>query len=187
MRSAAFIAVVLALAGCGSDSGSKQSASTNRKADCAPLTGAALTPQTSSAQENRATAYLTTVGLDTIECSDRVAFGFEPTKAGPGYQVSYESADRAKVEDGSGKPVKIAGSAFLVVRLTPAMTAHLSGDKVDPTYTGPRRITPEGFSFVRQVVKTGDFEAVVTWVIGLDGKRPFKTTASKSRLLIEIG
>jgi hypothetical protein len=41
-------------------------------------------------------------------------------------------------------------------------------------------------SFVKEIVKTGDFEAQVTWVIGLDQKRPFKTAASDAGLEIDI-
>jgi hypothetical protein len=36
------------------------------------------------------------------------------------------------------------------------------------------------------VVKTGDFESVVTWVIGLDEKVPFRTNASDSQLVVEL-
>jgi hypothetical protein len=36
-------------------------------------------------------------------------------------------------------------------------------------------------------VKSGDFEAVVTWVIGLSGQRPFTTTVTDSRLVVTIG
>ena len=131
--------------------------------------------------------YMTDLKLEASKCSDRVVFTFEQAKPGPGFEVSYQPADRAKVEDGSGNAVKINGSAFLVVRLTPAMTAHIIGDKVEPTYTGPRRITPQGSRHVQEVVKTGDFEGVVTWVIGLDGKRPFTTNASESQLVVELG
>ena len=42
-----------------------------------------------------------------------------------------------------------------------------------PTYTERERITATGTNHVTEVVETGDFEAVVTWVIGLDTKRPF--------------
>jgi hypothetical protein len=35
-------------------------------------------------------------------------------------------------------------------------------------------------------VKTGDFEGMVTWVIGLDEKLPFSTTTTQSQLVIEI-
>ena len=77
------------------------------------------------------------------------------------------------------------GVAFLVVRLYPAMTAKIDGDKVTKTYTGPNRIKSED-SFVREVVKTGDFEGYVTWAIGLDQKRAFATKASESQLVVEL-
>ena len=131
--------------------------------------------------------FMTDLKLETSKCSDRVVFTFEKATPGPGFEVSYQPADRAKVEDGSGNVLEIGGSAFLVVRITPAMTAHITGDKVEPTYTGPRRITPEGFGHVREVVKTGDFESVVTWVIGVDEKRPFTTNASETQLVVELG
>ena len=71
----------------------------------------------------------------------------------------------------------------------PAATADLSGAKLERTYTGPRRIQPAGMHFVREIVKTGDFEAVLTWAIGLSERRPFMVTSSGSppRLTIELG
>lgn len=181
------------LAGCGSGNASEQgepssSSSTKNPAECVPLTDAALTPRASPAIQNRETTYLSDVRLETNRCSERVIFEFEKgSPPGPGFNISYQPAESAKIEDGSGNQIEIDGSAFLVVRLMPAMTARISGEKVEPTYTGPRRITPEGFSFVRQVVKTGDFEAQITWVIGLDKQRPFATNASESQLVVEFG
>ena len=154
---------------------------------CEPLAGAGTSAQLSPALADRATKYLTNVIAYTDRCGDRITFDFKKSgPPGPGFKISYEPAASAKVEDGSGKPIEIEGSTFLVVRLMPAMTAEISGDNVEPTYTGPRRIRPEGFSFVLNVVKTGDFESVVTWVIGLEEKRPFKATASSTQLIVDI-
>lgn len=190
-RLAVVVVLVLALAGCGSDNesaanenGSTPSATT---ADCPPLADAGLTPRISPAVQNRETMFLTGVSPETDECTDRVVFTFKEQASGPGFDVSYKPASAAKVEDGSGNPVEIEGSAFLVVRIAPAMTAEISGEDVKPTYTGPRRFAPEGFSFIREVVKTGDFEGIVTWVIGLDQKQPFTTSATDSHLVVEIG
>jgi hypothetical protein len=36
-------------------------------------------------------------------------------------------------------------------------------------------------------VKTGDFEAAVTWVIGLDDERPFTVSRSRTQLSVDIG
>ena len=144
-------------------------------------------PRVSPAIEARETMYLTDVNLFGLDCLDRVQFAFREAAPGPGYDISYQPGETAKKQDGSGNPVEIDGSAFLVVRLTPAMGAEIVGEQVKPTYTGPGRITPDGMSFVRDVVKTGDFEAQVTWVIGLDEERPFTATASPSELVVELG
>lgn len=193
VRAAVAIATVLLLAGCGGGNGSREQAEpaatgTVTAPDCPPLPGAALTPRLSPAGEQRETMFLTDVSVEALDCADRVSFEFKESAPGPGFEVSYKPERVAKFEDGSGNPVAVAGAAFLVVRLTPAMTAEISGEDVTPTYTGPREIAPSTDAhFLRDVVKTGDFEGVVTWAIGVDKKRPFRTTASESQLIIEIG
>ena len=66
------------------------------------------------------------------------------------------------------------------------MTAKIDGDQVTKTYTGPKRITARRATSVEESSRPGDFESVVTWVIGLDEKRPFTTNASESQLVIQI-
>ena len=64
----------------------------------------------------------------------------------------------------------------------------LSGVELVRTYMGPRRVAaPEDAHFVREAVKSGDFEAVLTWVVGLEGRRPFAVTASASRVVVTVG
>ena len=46
------------------------------------------------------------------------------------------------VESGSGRPVKVAGTAFLVVRFSPASGADLSGKTMRIVYKGPARLKP---------------------------------------------
>jgi len=190
-RLVAFALLAFALAGCGSKSSDEQPATTNptstttasTTASCQPLAGASLNPKKGPAQMNPVTVYLTDVSIEQKTCSDQVVFGFEDGH-GPGYDVSYQPATTAKVEDASGNPVEIAGDAFLVVKLTPVMTAKIDGDQVTKTYTGPKRLA--GADPITEVVKTGDFESVVTWVIGLDQKRSFTTSTSGSKLVVEI-
>ena len=194
-RLATIVLVAFALAGCGSDNSSDNAAapptttstsppSMQTVPDCMAPADASTSTKKSSANENRETMYLTNISLGSDKCSAKVLFGFEQQAPGPGYQVSYQPADTAKVEDGSGNPIEIDGQAFLVVKLTPAMTAKIDGDQVTKTYTGPRRLP--GTAPITEVVKTGDFESVVTWVIGLDSKRSFTTKASESQLVVEI-
>lgn len=70
--------------------------------------------------------------------------------------------------DGSGNTVAVSGHAFLAVRLSPA-DAHTA-------YAGPKRFSPPGAPEVTEIVITGDYEAVVSWVIGLEDLREFDVT-----------
>ena len=189
LRAVLLAASLLMLAGCGTTGTASPAQSTPKttgSSDCAPPGGTA--PRMSPALQNRETSYLTGVSATTNgDCSESVVFAFEKgAPPGPGYEVKYEPAASAKIEDGSGNPIAVDGSAFLVVRLNPAATAKTVGDKLQLTYTGPRRLRPTTRRHVQEVVKTGDFEAVVTWVIGLDSKRPFVATASETQLVVEI-
>jgi hypothetical protein len=193
-RAAIVIATALLLAGCGSGTESSEPAEpgptqTATTAECKPLGGSTEKQERPSPASPQA-LFLTDVKVEARECTDRVVFTFRDGKGTiPGYTISYEPASTAKIEDGSGRHLEIAGSAFLVVRLLNVMTAEISGEQVKPTYTGPRRITPDGTRFVRELVKTGDFESTVTWVVGLDEKRPFKAQESpySTSLLIDFG
>jgi hypothetical protein len=199
-RLAVIVVLAFAVAGCGSGSSDNETASPATTStsppttttsppsmqtvpDCMPSRGASTSPQKSS-NENRETMYLTNVTPGADRCTAKVVFGFEEQAPGPGFEVSYQPADTAKIEDGSGNLIDIDGDAFLVVKLNPAMTAKIDGEQVTKTYTGPRRLP--GTDPITEVVKTGDFEGVVTWVIGLDSKRSFTTHASDSALVVEI-
>ncbi len=194
-RVLAILVLTLALAGCGSnESSAQQPASTNPSSppsmattstvDC-QLDGATKSPEVNASSDApESTMYLTNVSFKGANCASSVVFDLKPRNLAPGYRVSYETAETAKVEDGSGNSVEIAGDAFLVVRLMPAMTATIDGDQVTKTYTGPNRIPGE--APITEVVKTGDFESVVTWVIGLDRVRPFLVTASDGVLFVDI-
>jgi hypothetical protein len=140
-------------------------------------TGPRTTPGASPA------ALLTKVSVTSAGCNDRVEFDF---KAGGGEPPSCKISYRAGpfTQDASGEPVTVPGSAFVVVRCFPAYTYDF--ETGDTTYTGPKRIDPTGTHHVRAVVETGDFEGVLTWVIGLDAQRAFEISSmgTPSRLLI---
>jgi hypothetical protein len=183
-RFALAVVLVLLLAGCGGDEDSSDAS----PAKCEPLSGATLTKKLSPAIQDRPTMYLTDVEIETEDCAERVIFKFEESEPGPGYHLSYQPPEVAKIQDGTGDPLAIAGGDFLVVRLFPAMTAKIDGEDVEPTYDGPRSIpAPVEAKMIREVAQTGDFEAQVTWAIGLDNKHPFTVTASNDELVVEIG
>jgi hypothetical protein len=157
----------------------------------APAPGASVTTATTiaagygtseiSVPRGKTTALLRAVRAAHQSGFDRVVFEFEG--ALPGYSVSY--VQKPVTEDGSGKPVDVAGDAVLQVRMDPASGADLSGGNVRQTYTGPTRIKPTT-SAVTEVVRTGDFEAVLTWAIGVKVHPGFRVNTSGSKLIIEI-
>ena len=109
---------------------------------------------------------------------DRVVFEFRG--AVPEHRVGY--VDQL-VQDGSGQPVSVAGAADLEVVFHGA-NAHTQDGT--PTIS-PRRF-PTGLTAVREVAQIGDFEAVVSYGIGVDRRRPLKvsTLANPSRLVIDV-
>lgn len=126
---------------------------------------------------------LTAVRAAKQDGFDRVVFEFEG--AVPGYSVRY--IDRPITEDASGETVEVKGDSVLQVRMEPASGADLSGEELRITYKGANRLTPST-AVVTELVRTGDFEAVLTWVIGVKGKPGFRvdTLTGPSRLIVEI-
>jgi hypothetical protein len=170
--------VALVLAGCGGDK--------TAMSGCEAFGGGTTAQKSVSSPPQ--TLLLTTVGTETDGCRDRVTFDFKDAKgAKPGYHVEYRPAAEAQTEDASGKHIPIDGDAFLVVRFEPAATADMAGANLERTYTGPRTIKPHGMHWVKQLSKTGDFEAVLTWAIGLSEQRAFTVRSEPSRLTIELG
>jgi hypothetical protein len=86
--------------------------------------------------------------------------------------------------------VRIAGNHFVVVRMEPASGFDLNTAEGVIVYEGPRRISGSdtGTSVVREVVRTGDFEAVLTWAIGLEDRVDFRvlTLDDPPRLVVDF-
>ncbi|HEU4900407.1 MAG TPA: hypothetical protein VFX88_22995 [Actinomycetota bacterium] len=109
---------------------------------------------------------------------DRVVFEFRG--AVPEHRVQY--VDQL-VEDGTGDLVSVAGAANLEVVFEGANAHEENGS---PTLTR-RRFSP-GLPAVKEIAQLGDFEAVVSYGIGVDRRRPIEvsTLSSPSRLVIDI-
>jgi hypothetical protein len=150
-----------------------------------PLAGASTTPVEGTASGSD-TALLERVAVGRHEGYDRVVFQF--TNALPAYKVEYVQPPLK--EDGSGNPVQIKGNSFVVVRMEPASGFDLNTGEGVMVYKGPKRIdgAAAGVSVVQEVVRTGDFEAVLTWAIGLSDKVDFRvrTATSPPRLIIDF-
>ncbi len=146
------------------------------------LDGASTTP-VSVPYPQTETAQLTDVTVGTHEGHDRVVFTFDGDL--PGYDIGY--LDGPVTQDGSGDPVEVGGTHAISVRMSPASGALLDGENVEMTYDGPDRVEGPG-SPVVEVVRAGDFEAQLTWAIGVDGEQPFKvsTLSAPTRIVVDV-
>jgi hypothetical protein len=145
---------------------------------CGGSSSAGSTEPVSGAMADPTPALLEDVAVD----GDRVTFTFRNHV--PGYRVEY--VEPPLVEDGSGAVVEAAGREFVTVRMATASGADIAGDG-SVVYHGPRRV--HGTGVVRELVRTGDFEGVLTWAAGLDERAPFEvsTTADPPRLVVDFG
>jgi hypothetical protein len=184
---------VLLLAGCG---GSHSAGSTSGSTTVPPPTSTttvttdplegASTTAVSAKPTVQETGLLERIAVGRHEGYDRVVFQFRNHV--PGYRVEYVQPPFA--EDGSGNPVAIAGEAFVQVRMEPASGFDLNTGEGELVYKGPRRIegTDSGAGVVTELVRTGDFEALLTWVIGLEKQVPFRvlTLDGPPRLVLDF-
>jgi hypothetical protein len=176
------------LVGCGdSDQSASPSttATTTTSDGIDPLTGAGTTPVSGPATGDE-TALLERIAVARHEGYDRVVFQFRNHL--PGYRVEYQSPPFA--EDGSGNPVHVAGNAFVVVRMEPASGFDVTTGEGELVYKGPTRIkgSDVGTSVVHELVRLGDFEAVLTWVIGLEERVDFRMLMleNPARLVVDF-
>ena len=150
-----------------------------------PLEGAGTTPVEGAANGSDS-ALLDRLAVGRHEGYDRVVFQFKNVL--PGYKVWYTTEPLK--EDGSGNPVDVKGAAVVVVRMEPASGFDLNTGEGVMTYKGPRRIdgSAAGTSVVQELVRTGDFEAVLSWAIGLSDKVDFRvrTATSPPRLIVDF-
>ena len=126
------------------------------------------------------------IAVGRHEGYDRVVFQFQ--NGLPGYRIEYVQPPLH--EDGSGKPVSVKGNAIVSVRMEPASGFDLNTGEGVMTYKGPKRIdgSSAGTSVVQELVRTGDFEAVLTWAVGLSDKVDFRvqTATSPDRLIVDF-
>jgi len=132
------------------------------------------------------TALLERVALGRHEGFDRVVFQFKNHV--PGYLIQY--VEPPIKEDGSGNIVRIKGNAFVVVRMEPASGFDLTKNEGELVYKGPRRIdgSAAGTSVVQELVRAGDFEAVLNWAVGLSDRVDFRVqkASSPARLIVDF-
>ena len=86
----------------------------------------------------------------------------------------------------SGKEVALAGSAALVVRLEQA--SGFNQDTGQSTYSGPKELKPGDTRTVKDLAQVEDFEAVLSWAVGVTSEAAFRvsTLTAPPRLVIDI-
>jgi hypothetical protein len=103
---------------------------------------------------------LTAVRLGVHDGIDRVVFEFAGGEV-PAFDIA--PAEPPFVQDASGLPVDVPGTAFLRIHFP-----HATGMS---TYDGPTTFAGPGGDrgTLVSLVRTGDFEAVMTWIAGTAG------------------
>jgi hypothetical protein len=101
---------------------------------------------------------------------DRITFEFRAPKPNPGGKAGiprYEirAARPPFTQDGSGEPLAVSGNAF--VNLVFHGATGYDFEHYEPTYDGPA-VLRAGFDVLREAVRSGDFEATLGWVLGLE-------------------
>jgi hypothetical protein len=191
------VAALFAVSGCGngdntatpgggSTSGTTTATTPGTTTDGIDPLADASTDPVEGAAAGTETALLERIAVGRHEGYDRVVFQFKNDL--PGYRVEY--VEPPLKEDGSGKPVSVSGNAVVVVRMEPASGFDLNTAEGVMVYKGPRRIegASAGTSVVEELVRTGDFEAVLSWAIGLSDKVDFRVTTATSpaRLIVDF-
>ena len=115
---------------------------------------------------------------------DRIVFEFEGGR--PAGDIEYVNGISGC---GSGLPLALRGSAVLKVKFTPANAHDEQGQvsikgqqgKVPPSVTGPGNVILES-------KQNCDFEAEVTWALGVSTKRPFRVFLldNPTRVVIDV-
>jgi hypothetical protein len=111
---------------------------------------------------------LVAVRIGTHEGYDRITFEFEAPEPNPGgatgiprYEIT--AAKPPHYEDASGLPLKVNGNSFVGIVFHGASGVDLEGHA---TYTGPK-VVRAGFANFVEAVRSGDFEATLSWILGV--------------------
>jgi hypothetical protein len=106
---------------------------------------------------------------------DRVVF--DVSGALPGYEVRYVAQP---VGDATGEPVSMPGRRFLQIRFEPANAHDESGASTVV------RAQTLGYPMLEAYAVTGDFEAVVTVVLGLDDVVAYRVGELPGRIYVDV-
>jgi len=110
--------------------------------------------------------------------ADVVVFQF--TGGLPGFTVEY--VEPPILSDPAGQTIEVDGNAFLKVRFQPAVGHNLNTGK-DTTLT---ELSWDLAGIVAEVKRIGDFEGVLTWVLGLDEEADFRVITLEDPFAVAV-
>ncbi|CAN5584841.1 hypothetical protein BH24ACI2_BH24ACI2_09440 [soil metagenome] len=150
-------------------------ANTNDKAEFAGTAGI-----TDKKNDIKSVAVLKEVRAARHGNYDRVVFEFEGAEL-PGYHIEY--IDKPVRACGSGNVVPLEGDGWLEIRFYPAQAHDESGQ---PTIKN-REQNPN-FQIIKEMKSICDFEADVTWVLGVSSPNEYRVLELKNptRLAVDI-
>jgi hypothetical protein len=130
-------------------------------------------------RSDRPAASLVAVRTGSHEGFDQVVFEFDERV--PGYHTEY--IDQPVRKCGSGKTTHLAGDGWLEVRMSP-VNAHT--EEGHPTVADRERMP--NLPVLSELELTCDFEAVVTWVFGVESPNRYQVLelTSPPRLVVKI-
>jgi hypothetical protein len=182
MKRVAIACVVLvSLVACrGEEESPTVSSAVTTTTTAAPLTGFGTTRVATPSPDDE--FFTRVVALRLADHGQFVRVVFEFDEGVPPYVV--EPASPPFVQDGSGDDVHVAGTSFLTIRLDQT-AAHTEDGS--PTLGAARTAGPGGGP-VTELVRLGDFEGVVNFVLGMKTARPFRVTNLQSppRLVVDV-
>jgi hypothetical protein len=111
---------------------------------------------------------LVAVRIGTHQGYDRITFEFKAPEPNPGGEAGiprYEirTAKPPHYEDASGLPLEVNGNSFVGIVFHGASGIDFEGRA---TYTGPK-VVRAGFDNLVEAVRSGDFEATLSWILGV--------------------
>lgn len=140
----------------------------------ASLPAGCLEQANGSATQSRVS--ITDVATATYPDYDVLIFDFD--RGLPDWTVSH--VEPPFTRDPSGLPIEVDGSFFYSVVLS---GASIVDEASQPVYEGPTELRPE-LPRIRHLVLAGDFEAVSTWLVGLEGPTCVAAQAFDDRRLV---
>jgi hypothetical protein len=171
VRVGAALAIVMLLAACGSSGGGNSGATPTPTPSPSPLacTGGGAASASWIGPDSQVST--TPPIVSAAAAGDTLVLTF--LQGTPAFEVKTQAGAHF-VQDPSGRPVDLAGSA--------GATIVLRGFRGDMrNYNGPVSIMSGGPRLL-QASEIGDFEGVVTWAIGLSGAGCASVTSSGSSL-----